>query len=365
MLLLNTISAYQTTSHLGSIKNSKTNIPILAILVFAIIFGIRYNVGIDHLRYIENYETINIIQEDYKGLEVGFYMVNKFFASLSLHYSWLFTFLAFLQLFLLCYAFRYHYKIVNCLIITFILSTTFLNFMNGIRQEIAFCFQTVALYFLSRKKILKCYISIICAITFHTSAVILLPLPLLFIKRDNYFKNIKIQICLFLLFFIISVLFKPATLIFLAIIDILEVFGYQNYKYMVLGGDLSFLEPKREAGLGFILIFLMNLINIINSNKVKDFFNSKLLNIIYDFYFVGVLYYFLTSGSLMLSRVNYYFNNFNFIISAFTIYYLLSNKTKSNIMQLILFMIIYVGLFGAVVILRGDESCAIYKTCFQ
>ena len=364
MLLFNTISSYQTSCINKNVGGLKSNIPILAILIFSIVFGIRYNVGIDHLRYIEAYDTLRIRGEDHKGTELGFLLIGKIFASLNFHYSWYFAFLAFLQLFLLCYAFRYHYKVIGWIIVTFMLSTTFLNFMNGIRQELAFCFQTVALYYLSKKNFLGCYIHIGLAILFHSSAVLLLPLPLLYIRKNNYINKIPVQISLFFIFLICSIILKPAVFLFTALMDFLEIFGYGGYKYMVLGGDLSFLEPKREAGIGFLLVILINLINISQSNKVKGFHSSRFLNLIYDFYFVGVLYYFVASGSIVLGRINYYFYNFSFIISAFTIYYFVRNVSKKNTLLLMMLMIAYIGIFGAVIILRGKESCAIYNTCF-
>lgn len=365
MISFNLISSYQTSHLCKNEVNKKFNIPFLTIFVFAIVFGIRYNVGIDHIRYIERYEELRLFGTDSSDPELGFLMIGKFFASLDLHYSFYFFFLAFLQLFLIFYALRYNYKVLGWVIVTFMLSTTFLNFMNGIRQQLAFCIQTVALLYLSRKKIVKCYLYLCLAILFHTSAILLLPLPLFYLRKNNYFNNVSIQIKLFFVFLIGSAVFKPVVPIFLSIMDILEVFGYQGYKYMVLGGDLSFLTPKRTAGLGFILLIILNLINITQSNKVKAYHNSLYLNLLYDFYFVGVLYNYLVSGSLIFERINFYFYNFSFIISAFTLYYFTKNRTKKNQYLKIMMILIYLLLFYAIVVFRGEESCAIYNTCFQ
>ena len=363
MLSLNTISIYNNALTYNRLNRYRTNMPICAIVVFSIVFGIRYGTGIDHLSYLEMYETYRITK-NCLDTEIGFRFIIEAFVNAGLHYSFFFTFLAFLQVFLLFYSLRYHYKVIGWVIITFMLSTTFLNFMNGIRQEIAFCFQTVALLYLSQKKFIICYIILIIAILFHTSAVLLLPLPLFYIKKKEYFSRPNIQIILFCIFLVGSVILKPAVSIFTALMDVLEIFGYEGYKFMILGGDLSFLEPKREAGVGFLLVILINLINISQSNKVKEFHSSRFLNLIYDFYFIGVLYYFVASGSIILGRINYYFYNFSFIISAFTIYYFVRNVSNKNILLLMMLLIAYIGIFGAVIILRGEESCAIYNTCF-
>ena len=362
MLLFNSISAHKCNILYGTAPR-KSNIPLLAILLFAFVFGIRYNVGIDHLAYLNMYETVRIGGK--VDTEPGFLFLMTIFGRLGLHYSYFFFFLAFIQLFLLFYALREHYKIFGWMILTFMLSTMFLNFMNGMRQELAFCFETVALLYLSRKNFILCYLNIGLGILFHTSAVLLLPLPLFYIKKDYYFNNINVQISLFFTLAIIAILFKPAVFIFSSIMDYLEILGYEGYKYMVLGGDLSFLEAKKEAGLGFLLLICLNLVNILYSNKIKRYYNSTLLNILYDFYFVGLLYNYLSSGSLILGRINYYFYNYNFVITAFLLYYLYKNQSYRNMLILITLILAYLVYSYAVLFMRGGvENCAIYHICF-
>ena len=359
MLFFNAMSIRNAQERLNA--KPKVNIPLLSILIFAIVFGIRYDVGIDHLRYIEQYDSIRIFDADVDA-EIGFVTVERFFSFFNAHYALFFTFIAFLQLFLICYSLRNNYEVIGWMFITFMFSTIFLNFMNGIRQEVAFCFQTVAIYFLSQRKLLLCYLMLLLAILFHSSAILLLPLPLLFIWKSSYFNKISLQLILFFLSIVISFLFKPAVAIFTLLLDFMEILGYGGYKYMFLGGDMSYLEAKREPGLGFLLLIMMNLINIIQSRNVKSYFNSNFLNIVYDFYFVGIVYNYLISGSLILGRVNYYFYNFSFIISAFTLHYLFSCKGRLNKLLFFALLAIYILVFCAVVILRGPENRAIYNT---
>ena len=366
MIFINEVS-FQT--HFATIGTRKrTNISYFAIFLFALIFGIRYDVGIDHLRYLESYELLKIpgIVNSDNDTELGFLFIGKLFAGLDLHYAFYFFVLAFLQLFLVFYAFRRNYKLVSWIILTFFLSTTFLNFMNGIRQEIAFCFELVALFYLSERKYLKCYLNIIFAILFHLSAVILLPLPLLFIKRENYFNKVSLQLILYFLCLFVGYFIRPSELLFNSLMNtgLLELFGYEGYKYMVLGGDTNFIHARREAGLGFLLILIVNIINISLSKKIKEYYNSTFLNILYDFYYFGILYRFITMGSLIFDRLNYYFYNIGFIISAFVLNYLFRNKSNKNTILFFSMLLIYILLFGAVIILRGEESCAIYKMCF-
>lgn len=348
--------------------NAKCNIntPIFAILIFALVFGIRYHVGVDHEAYISAYEHFRI-SGNFGDEDIGYAFLTRIFAEQDLHYSYFFFFVAFLQLFLVMYALRENSKVHGFVIILFFLSSTFLQFMNLIRQELGFALFAIAIYFLSKRSFIKTYAALIIACTFHISAIILLPIPFLYIKKSNYFSNVKLQLVVFFLFFVISIILKPAEYLFTLIpIELFEMFGYEGYYNMVAYGDTKWLVSEKEAGFGFYITNLICLCNILFSSKVKSYFNSKFLNIIYDLYFIGILYRFLVSGSLILSRINYYFFSFGFIVSSFTLYFLLrkSASKKSKYIGIGL-IILYVLMFYAVIVKSGIANNAIYRTIFD
>lgn len=347
---------------LSALSNSnKNHIPILAIFVFAVVFGVRYNVGIDHLAYLEMYQSCKL-----GGFEIdtepAFGAMIKLFSYLGCHFSIFFFALAFLQLYLIFYSLRNFPKLHVLVIITFFLVTTYLNFMNGIRQEIAFCFWAVSVEFLSRKKILGYFISLFLAMSFHFSAIILFPIYFLYVRRDSYFNNVKMQLAITFIAVALYFVFGTTNLIFGLVAELAKMMGYYGYVGMVIEGNTEFLEASRGIGLGFYIIFVLNFIIILLSDKVKDFYKSRHYNILYDLYFFGVVYMYLTNGSIALQRINYYFYNFNFIIGAFTLYYLMRHKTLRNTLVTICMFSLYVLLFAAIVVYRGEESCAIYQT---
>ena len=365
MLILNRISLCMH-AEVSAHHDYKSNVPIAVVFVFALVFGIRYNVGVDHLRYIEKYEQIKY-SSSFVDTELLYFWINKVFAFLNLHYSFLFFFLAFIQLYLLLYSIRSHRNVMGWLIFTFMISASFLSFMNVIRQEVAFCLQLVAFSYLSRKKIFYCYLFIIIAILFHISAIILLPFPLLYLRKNSYFSNSNIQLLLFIVFLFIGVFFRPSLFIFSLLsdyIDVFEYFGYDSYVNMVDRGDLKFMESARGLGFGFILISVLNAISVYYSSRVKNYYNSALLNIFYDFYYIGMLFYYLTLGSLIFTRINYYFYDIGFIYVAFLLNYLYRNKSVNNFIVLFLIVIIYFLLFYASVVISGYENCAVYNTFF-
>lgn len=365
MLLLNYLSIYRHEKVL-CIGDRKNNMPILALLFFSFVFGIRYNVGIDHLTYLRSYEAVRVFGTEI-GPEIGFDFLTKLFAGLDLHFSFYFTFLAFLQVFLLFYALRNYYKIHSYLIITFILSAFFLHFMNTIRQQIAFCFFALAITFIVKKKIFPYLICVLLAASFHISAIIVIPFFFIYKYRKYFFNNIKIQLLLLLGSLIIMFTCEPVFLIFSAFGKVSSFLGlgYGGYVRMVIEGNTRFLEPSRERGIGFLVILCINIMLICLSPKVKEYFKSSFLYIVYDLYFIGVLYLYIAAGSLALQRVNYYFHNFYFIVGAFTLYYLTKNSSlKNKLMQFSLLFLFFLTFF-AVIIYRGEASGAIYSTFWQ
>ena len=113
----------------------------------------------------------------------------------------------------------------------------------------------------------------------------------------------------------------------------------------------------RRRGIGFYLILLQNIILIAYSNKLKAYFSNGYFSIIYDLYIIGVIYGYISNGSIILTRLNYYFNGFNFIVAAFTLTFLF-NKLRLHLNNWIIFLLltaIYILIFIGL-IYRIDEN---------
>ena len=102
--------------------------------------GVRWNVGVDHLSYLANYENIKAGGEfRSRGIEIGFNLISKLFASWNVHFTIYFAFWAFCQLFFIYYAFKNERYLLPYIGIVLILGPHYLNWMNGIRQTLAAC----------------------------------------------------------------------------------------------------------------------------------------------------------------------------------------------------------------------------------
>jgi len=268
------INGVLLSNNIFSIKNAPF---IIAILLFSIIIGMRYGVGVDHLTYLEDY--VQYQQEGkywaFYHLELGFGLISKLFADLGFHYWVYFTFWSFLQTFFLFYAIKRNQEAaLPFLAITFILGGTVLSFMNGIRQQLAFCIFVFSIEFIKNHKPIKYYILIFLASLFHFSALLLLPIyPLFRYRKKPYFNRIWLQfILLGISFFLLYQNYIEK--IFFGLSKIANIFGYERYIDILSEGNEHLLfSLTRSRGIGFYIIVLLNIILIANSNKLKDYFS--------------------------------------------------------------------------------------------
>ena len=80
---------YQSSRKKLSLWNSEY---ILLLTIFALVVGMRYNVGVDYLTYLEEYLNLqndrNTIRDSF---EPGFLFITKLFAKLGIHYTFYFS----------------------------------------------------------------------------------------------------------------------------------------------------------------------------------------------------------------------------------------------------------------------------------
>lgn len=334
---------------------------VLASLIFAVIFGLRYGVGVDHIGYMERYISYQSGDMWWAFLhyQPGYRFIAELFANLGFHFWIYFAFWAFLQVFFILWAIRRNQKeILPFLIFSFILGGTAFSYMNLIRQAISVSFFIFSIEFIYKRKLLLYYLLIIIAFYFHQSALILVPIYFIFrFKKSFYFKRIWIQyillgISLFILYQnYIEVIFK-------FLINYADFFGYEHYFNKIFSGKMHLLYSlTRSRGIGFYLILIQNIILIAYSNKVKEFFSKGYFSIIYDLYFVGVIYGYISNGSIILSRPNYYFNCLNFIVVAYTLHFTFKNlKLHRNYFFIFIFLILLNVLIFAALMYRMNEN---------
>ena len=316
---------------------------LFPLLCFAIIFGMRYGVGMDHLNYLKNYIT----GEGVDKYEWGFKWITVFFSENNFHYSVYFGVLAFLQVFFFFYAFKNERYLFPYLAFILFAGGYYLNWMNAIRQDLATCIFIYSIKFIDEKKFRKYLIWCAIAFLFHKSAAILIILyPFLRNGRD-YIRSIPLQLIIFLVAIVIYYShFQLENFISSQIQIFTSWFRYESYKM----DDINNMVVEVNTGIGFIILAIVDIVIILYSNKLKNFFNSKRFVIIYILYFFGTITRIIFARSVILERPFRYFSYFELIVASYFIYYLFTHL-KSSFNKLIFFLIvgIYILLFSAMI----------------
>ena len=292
---------------------------LIAIIIFSIIFGMRYYVGIDYENYLNIYE-----QADYRMLryEPTFLLLTLFCQSQDYHFAIYFGLIAFIQILFLFLAFRERRYLLPFIFSFLMLSGDIMvGWMNVMRHYIAislFVFATSILSKRNLKSIILYYVLISLAISFHYSSLLLLFIPI-FLIRKSWFNNIKIQCGVVIVFFLFQLI--GSNFIAHILEPIAQVADYEEYL------DNINLDGSRIGIVNIITLFLYIFI-ILNSKIVKTYYQKDhYFPIVYDLAIIGILLDYLFAGSMMLTRLNICFSIFKYPLFAYYTYYYYTNRS--------------------------------------
>lgn len=357
MFLLTTISTVPSTNYTSKKGWVKCG-AFLSLLFFGFISGIRYDVGVDHLTYLNDYVNLasdKIISSDW---EPGFLWFSKLLAKSGFHYSIYFGFLALIQLFFVLYTFKNEQHLLPFIIVVIILNGTFFSWMNGIRQSIVCCVFIYSVQFIRLRKPISYFGWVLIGFLIHRSALILLPLYFIFYFDKDFFKKIWIQFFLIFLAFFMSSLNIWNN--FLSYLDkMISILGYQ-VRYGNIVSRMVIWEQDYSKGIRFYVPFLINLIIVAYSKRLKTIFQNTNMKVYYNLFFIGALSEPLFYNNLLIKRPFLYFTSFQFILSAYLLYYLWK-KRKNNYYNIIFFFAVILML----VLIFYAYIASNYHTQFQ
>ena len=113
---------------------------MLSICLFAFIAGARYETGVDHLSYLQEYLNLQTTGDTRREtFESGFLFVSKLFAQSGVHFFFYFAFWAALQIGFVYYALRNNKYLLPFVGLCIMLGPYYLSWMNGIRQFYLCC----------------------------------------------------------------------------------------------------------------------------------------------------------------------------------------------------------------------------------
>lgn len=340
--------------------HGKHNYLLWALVIYSVIFGLRYGVGADHLTYKEIYEYYlqfnKLLKDDF---EIGYVLYMQVLANIGLHYSIFFGLFAFLQVFILFKGFRKEYKVIPYVAYTFMAACIWLQYANGMRQSLSFCILVYAIPFILEKKWLAYYSCICVAILMHISAVMLIFFYPVFVYREEWIKNIPLQLILVVISFILM-----TVNVIMSLIDYLDVYiamtPYASYFDLSSERMVNKLSAETHLGIGFIVATAIVLIQILYSNKAKKYFKNSMFTLIYNLFFIGVLWKNIFITSQIFARINYYLFGFSYIVGGYTLFYLWKNSKKMFGLLAFLYFLIFVGYMY-----RVDDSFVKYYFIWQ
>lgn len=256
----------------------------------------RLNIGYDYQMYVEGFYRMamsGFSDMNYLDWEIGFVLFTKIVAFFTLnHYIYL-GIISFFCLGSSAYFIYKNSKMVCLSTILFINLYFFYLNMNFLRQSIAISIILFSWSFLKRNKFIPYILIVLLAATFHSTALIMI--PLYFIVKIKPTKVLTFLYCYGLLFFYISSK---------GFINLLTDIFYQDYKNSIFLQGLSFLYALLP-----ILVLIVTIIfrtELLKANK----YNQYLIHFVYLTTFLMII----MSRHAILERLSYYSYIFFIII---------------------------------------------------
>lgn len=308
--------------------NYKKLIFVAAPMIFAwiLIVGGQYDVGTDYHSYMHIFYGYGLERTQESG-EVGFVHFVKLCNSIGLRGQDLFFIISVFWVFSLLYFSKriVSSKYVFIFIFVFItFSTTFNNQMNGIRQYVATYFFTFCVLFLLDRKYILSILFFLLARSWHASALILIPVLILFLAFKNT-NNKKVFYILVVLSIVFNQLFKEEWLFPI----LLSIGFYDQYVGKDYVQEIEFINKLTK-----IINVPIVLLSIYKLDKYRmRCFDKKI-------YSIGICSYCIYLASLSLTITNRFGMYFTILMCIPIAYYLIYLYRSKNLNSLILFWLI-------------------------
>lgn len=340
------------------LKEGSRNIPFLYCLIpsllFAIVFGVRYGVGTDHIAYVSIYRFGG------PEKEVGYEFLQNLFKGLGFHFSLFFGFIAFLQISLFSAAFKDR-RMYPWIILTFFLECRWLYWCNGIRQSLAACIFIYAVQFISDRKLIPYVICILFAMLFHKSALILI--PFFFIDKIDLFKKPWLPWVIYVIAIFIHYTNSLSGFIDTNYVPVAEVLGYDDTYALDEVTEKVSVDSSNSTGYGHMVHVITTLVMLVFIQPAKKYYKTKWFIVISNLFLIWLFGYTAFAGQAILYRPFGYFSNFRPIILAYILFYLVKVSTKNKAWWIVI--VALMSLTFLAVLLRGEYNTAEYHAFWE
>lgn len=311
------------------------------VLFFALIAGVRWNVGADSLSYAHwfAYPTHEVHEK-----EPLWWLLVSFIHKTGLHWTIGLAICGFAQIFFVTQALKGYRWILVFLPFVFFGGRYWIDCMNAVRQMMVACGFLWSVRFIYERKIWYYVAFVGCASFFHQSALILLPFyflyPLIDISDKRYTLIGILIVCVLLGQ---SPAFQGFAKYFKIVADATDYEGYGLSMSQLL------LMGNTDQGLAFgpmMLTYILIPIFIIwFGPQLKEQFTEKIpmFNIWYNLaYFYACGYFLVCNISHLFIRPMMYFELFQMVMATLLLYYLWTEYREYGIRQTVTFLFCFV-----------------------
>lgn len=319
----------------------------LPIIIFAIVFGCRYDVGIDQMTYLDYY-----LGRIPNNKEFLWRHSANILNACGVHYAIYFAIWAFLQIFLVYYAIKDYRFLFPYIAFYLMAGHFFLTYMNGIRVSLASCIFFCSTKFIINRKFFKYCLCVLVASLIHKTAIVLLLFYPLLVRKDDWF-SIKSQIIILIVAIVLWINRDLClTVLTRFFVFFIELFNYQSgYSYAFNNsrfGTALFEQGAhlgRNLGIGQFIELFIGIVIIAFQKRLKKKYDTPLFKISYTLWFISFVGGILAGKSYVLGRPLLYFMNFKMLILAYFTHYCFSSKKLNDKIIGIMFVLIYMALF--------------------
>lgn len=312
---------------------------LLPIFIYSLFWGIRYDVGTDHLAYATKFA----LGYNDERLEIGYLWLVKLLQAISLPYPFLFIITSMVNI---CSVFLLakgrDSKLLSLLVLFFWTSETVYFAQNGLRQMFAISLIFFGINNLCRNKYIHGVAFFVSASLFHTSSVVFSLVSLMVWMLSN---SEKISINKYIVLAVYLGMEGWGQVFTITDIPLLNnlslLLGYEHHFDKLESWEFEIVE-----GTGIGAILRMVLFSCIILSQDKLFENKDRLKITFYWLFIlGAVLHPVLNSNMILNRFCIYFSSTYFVTFAFFSYELWEgNISNKNVSRLVLLFFILCNL---------------------
>ena len=337
---------FRTTKVLDTKRHFLNWQVVTAVIFFAFLAGVRYDVGTDFLNYLSIYRETGVFG-GYVGMarERGHIWLVETLAGWGAHHAWMFAFYALLQIAFLYGSFKDEEYVLGAFAFVMFCSGYYFTLMNELRQAMTVSVFVYSIRLMNSKRYFSLGSLVLLSSLFHRSAFLMI--PLLFLVSRDLKMNLKrmYQVIIVMAFMLVGDdtilnLATQGTKIVVQLIGEDSFYGNQSVR-------LSLWQRDHAKSVRYFGQFAIITMIIAFSERTKSYFDFVEFKKYYYFFFFGAVSFFLTYNNTLTQRPFRYLTVFIVILAAYTLYFLLRERRKWAIVFIGLHVVVFYSYVAA------------------